>query len=61
MSPSNSVAQLYSKAPGCLLVAFYDWQGHGGGILTRLHAGVVYNIYILVILEAFLHYFYKII
>jgi hypothetical protein len=29
----------YFQAPGSLLVAFYDSQGHGGGILTCLHTG----------------------
>jgi hypothetical protein len=40
MSPSNGVAQLYIQAPGSLFFAFYDSQGYGGGILTRLHKGV---------------------
>jgi hypothetical protein len=35
-SPSDRVAQLYAKAPSSLFVAFYDSQGYGGGILTRL-------------------------
>jgi hypothetical protein len=37
MFPNKKVAQLYPQAPGSLLVAFYDSQGYGGGILTRLH------------------------
>jgi hypothetical protein len=37
MSPSDRVAQLYPQAPGSLFVAFYDSQGYGGAILTRLH------------------------
>jgi hypothetical protein len=37
MSPSDMVTQLYPQEPGSLLVAFYDSQGYGGGILTRLH------------------------
>jgi hypothetical protein len=39
ISPRNRVAQLYPQAPGSLFVAFYDSQGYGGGILTRLYAG----------------------
>jgi hypothetical protein len=41
MSPSDRVAQLYPQAPGSLFVAFYDWQGYGGGTQTRLHAGEI--------------------
>jgi hypothetical protein len=37
MSPSDSVARLYPQALGSLIVAFYDSQGYGGGILTHLH------------------------
>jgi hypothetical protein len=33
------VAKLYPRALGSLFVAFYDLQGCGGGILTRLHTG----------------------
>jgi hypothetical protein len=40
MSPSDRVTQLYSQAPGFLFAAFYDSQSCGGGILTRLHAGL---------------------
>jgi hypothetical protein len=39
MSPRNRVAQLYPKAPCSLFVAFYESQGYGGGIVTRLHTG----------------------
>jgi hypothetical protein len=39
MSPSDSVAQLYSQARGFLLIAFYDLHGYTGGILTHLHIG----------------------
>jgi hypothetical protein len=39
MFPSDSVAQLYSQAPGFLLIAFYDSQGYTGDILTHLHTG----------------------
>jgi hypothetical protein len=31
--------QLYPRALGSLYVAFYDSQGYGGGILTRLYTG----------------------
>jgi hypothetical protein len=37
MFPSDKVAQLYPQAPGPLFVAFYDWKGWHGNILTRLH------------------------
>jgi hypothetical protein len=39
MSHSDRVAQLYPQAPGLLFIAFYNSQGYGGGVLTRLHAG----------------------
>jgi hypothetical protein len=39
MFPSKRVAQLYPQEAGSLFVAFYDPQGYGGGILTRLHTG----------------------
>jgi hypothetical protein len=39
MPPSDRVAQLYLQAPVSLFVAFYNSQGYGGGILSRLHAG----------------------
>jgi hypothetical protein len=38
-SPSDRVAQLYPQSSGSLFVAFYDSQGYGGGVPTRLHAG----------------------
>jgi hypothetical protein len=37
MSPRDRMAQFYPQASGSLFVAFYDTQGYGGGILTRLH------------------------
>jgi hypothetical protein len=37
ISPRNRVAQLYPQTLGSLFVAFYDRQGYGGGIRTRLH------------------------
>jgi hypothetical protein len=40
MSPSDRVTQLYPQAPGSLSVAFYDSQGYGGGIPTRLGRAV---------------------
>jgi hypothetical protein len=42
ISPRNRVAQLYPRALGSLFAAFYDSQGCGGGILTRLHTGWFY-------------------
>jgi hypothetical protein len=44
MSPTDSVAHLYAHAPG-LFFAFYDSQGYGGGILTRLHLWLKYILY----------------
>jgi hypothetical protein len=41
MSPSDRVAQLCPQAPGSLFVASYDTQGYGGGILSRLHTGIL--------------------
>jgi hypothetical protein len=35
------VTQLYPQAPGSIFIAFYDSQGYGGGILTRLHPGFI--------------------
>jgi hypothetical protein len=35
--PQWQSGQLYPEAWGYLFVAFYDSQGYGGGILTRLH------------------------
>jgi hypothetical protein len=43
ISPANRVAQLYSQALGPLFVAFYDSQGYGGGIRTRLHQLLLCN------------------
>jgi hypothetical protein len=43
ISPRKRVSQLYPQALSSLLVAFYDLQGYGGGIRTRLHAGVFRN------------------
>jgi hypothetical protein len=37
MSPSDRVAQLCPQVPGFLFIVFYDSQGYGGGIPTRLH------------------------
>jgi hypothetical protein len=37
ISHRNRVAQLYTQALGSLFVAFYDSQGYGRGIRTRLH------------------------
>jgi hypothetical protein len=39
MPPSDRVAQLYPQAPGSLFISFYDSQGYGGDIITRLHTG----------------------
>jgi hypothetical protein len=39
ISLRNMVAQLYHRSVASLYVAFYDSQGCGGGILTRLHTG----------------------
>jgi hypothetical protein len=41
ISPRNRVAQLYPQALDSLFVALYDSQSYGGGIRTRLHAGIV--------------------
>jgi hypothetical protein len=40
ISCTDRVAQLYPQTPGFIVVAFYDSQGYGGGILTRLHTGI---------------------
>jgi hypothetical protein len=34
------VTQLYLQALGFLFVASYDKQSYGGGLRTRLHAGL---------------------
>jgi hypothetical protein len=39
MSPSDMVVQLYTQAPGYLLLTFINSQGYDGGILTHLHMG----------------------
>jgi hypothetical protein len=36
MFSSDKVVRLYPQATGFLFVAFYDSQGYGGGILSRL-------------------------
>jgi hypothetical protein len=38
ISPGNRVALFYPQALGSLFVTFYNSQGYGGGIRTRLHA-----------------------
>jgi hypothetical protein len=37
MSSRNRVAQIYPWAMGGSLSVAYDYQGYGGGILSRLH------------------------
>jgi hypothetical protein len=39
ISPTIRITKLYSQLLDSLFVAFYDSQGYGGGILTRLHTG----------------------
>jgi hypothetical protein len=39
ISPRNRVAKKHPRALSSLLVASYDSQNYGGGILTRLHMG----------------------
>jgi hypothetical protein len=39
ISHKKRVAQIYPQALGSLFVAFYDAQGYGGDMRTRLHAG----------------------
>jgi hypothetical protein len=51
MTPSDRVAQLYPQALVSLFVAFYDWQGYGGGILTRLHMGHFHHHYFILTLH----------
>jgi hypothetical protein len=41
ISPRNRVAQLYTHVLDSLFVASYDSQSYGGGIRTRLHAGLI--------------------
>jgi hypothetical protein len=39
-TPRNRLAQLYPQALGSLFVTSYGSQDYGGGIRTRLHAGM---------------------
>jgi hypothetical protein len=41
ISSRNRVAQIHPQAMGSLFVTSYDSQGYGGGIRTRLHAGIL--------------------
>jgi hypothetical protein len=50
ISPRNRVAQLYPRALGSIFVVSYDSQDCGGGILTRLHTGLLG--YVLVVATA---------
>jgi hypothetical protein len=43
ISPRNGVAQLYPQELGSLFAASYVSQGYGGGIPTRLHAGLTWS------------------
>jgi hypothetical protein len=45
MSPSERMAKLYPQALSSLFVAFYESQGYGGGIITRLHTGHILKYY----------------
>jgi hypothetical protein len=40
MSPSERMALLYPEAPDYLFIVFYDSQGFGEDILTRLDTGL---------------------
>jgi hypothetical protein len=40
--PRKRVARLYPQVLGSLFVAFYHSKRYGGGIRTRLHAGLNY-------------------
>jgi hypothetical protein len=40
VSPRDRVAQLYSRTPSSISIAFYDSQRCGGGILSHLHMGL---------------------
>jgi hypothetical protein len=40
-TPRNRMAQLYPQALGSLFVVSCGSQGYGGGIRTRLHAGII--------------------
>jgi hypothetical protein len=46
ISPWNRVSQLYPRALGSLIVASYDSQSYGGGILTRLHTRMFVCMYV---------------
>jgi hypothetical protein len=37
ISFSDKVAQLYLQAPDSIFIAFYDFQGYGGGMPIGLH------------------------
>jgi hypothetical protein len=39
--PQEQGGSVISQALGSLFIAFYDSQGYGGGIRSRLHAGIV--------------------
>jgi hypothetical protein len=56
MSPSDRVAQLYPPALGSLFVTFYDLQGYGGGIRSRLHMG---SNQVLILNDIFLSDYYR--
>jgi uncharacterized membrane protein len=57
MSLTDRVAQLHPQAPASLFVAFYDSQGDGGSMLTRLHMGQVSGIVIIIIIIIFLFFY----
>jgi hypothetical protein len=40
---------LVTRFETSLFVTFYDSQGHGGGIRTRLHTGKMIQVYVQVI------------
>jgi hypothetical protein len=40
LSPNDTVAQLHPQTLSFLSIAFYNSQGYGGNILTRLHTGI---------------------
>jgi hypothetical protein len=48
VSPSDSLAHVYIQAPGSLFVAFYDSQGYDGGILSHLHVGKYFLIFVII-------------
>jgi hypothetical protein len=53
ISPRNKVAQLYPQTQGSLYVLSYDSQGFGGGILTHLHAGQFFKLWLVLCWWAF--------